>query len=69
MKLDKLVLGKSLRAYLNDAKAHNFSILPISESHIITYELVPLVDTHRDPFDRLIIATALSENLVILTAG
>ena len=47
MKLGKLALGKSLRAYMNDAKAHNFSILPISENHIITYEAVPLIETHR----------------------
>ncbi len=31
-------------------------------------ESVPLIDTHRDPFDRLIIATALFENVAILTA-
>ena len=69
IKLGKLVLGKSLRAYMNDAKAHNFSILLISENHITTYERVPLIEIHRDPFDRLLIATALFENLAILTAG
>ncbi|TKK64412.1 type II toxin-antitoxin system VapC family toxin [Ilyomonas limi] len=52
---------------MNNTKAHNFSILPISENHIITYELVPLIDTHRDPFGRLHIATALFENTAILT--
>src|SRR6478672_1367984 len=68
VKIEKLALSKSLRDCMNDAKAHKFLILPISENHIITYESVPLIETHRDPFDRLIIATALYENLTILTA-
>jgi PIN domain nuclease of toxin-antitoxin system len=68
VKIGKLSLGKSLRACIDDAKAHNFFILPITENHITMYDSVPLIETHRDPFDRLIIATALYENLAILTA-
>ncbi|RYD89367.1 MAG: PIN domain-containing protein [Sphingobacteriales bacterium] len=29
---------------------------------------MPLNESHRDPFDRLLIATALTENAAILTA-
>ena len=45
----------------------DFIFLPIRNSHIYTYEQIPLKEEHRDPFDRLIIAAALKENAVILT--
>ncbi|MCL2528045.1 MAG: PIN domain-containing protein [Defluviitaleaceae bacterium] len=34
--------------------------------HIETYNTLPLI--HRDPFDGIIIATALAENMTIITA-
>ncbi len=46
----------------------DFSFLPIDNSHINAYESVPLFNEHRDPFDRLIIATAINEDMVILSA-
>ena len=42
------------------------SILPLSSHHIIAVETLPFV--HRDPFDRLLVATAKTENMTILTA-
>lgn len=44
------------------------SFLPISNNHIATYHKVPLYEQHRDPFDRLLIATAMYENATILSA-
>lgn len=41
--------------------------LPIRNRHIYSYQQIPLKDEHRDPFDRLIIATAVQENAIILT--
>ncbi len=40
-------------------------LLPISMSHIETLDRLPM--HHRDPFDRLIIAQALAENLTVVT--
>jgi PIN domain nuclease of toxin-antitoxin system len=40
-------------------------LLPIEMAHIETLSHLPL--HHRDPFDRLIIAQALAENLTIVT--
>jgi PIN domain nuclease of toxin-antitoxin system len=40
-------------------------VLPIEIAHIETLSHLPL--HHRDPFDRLIIAQALSENLTVVT--
>lgn len=40
-------------------------ILPVTISHIDVYETLP--HHHRDPFDRMLIAQAMSENLQIMT--
>lgn len=40
-------------------------LLPISERHLDVVQVLPL--HHRDPFDRLLVAQALSENLVLLS--
>jgi PIN domain nuclease of toxin-antitoxin system len=45
-----------------------FTFLPIQNQHIFNYDKIPLLKDHRDPFDRLLIATALHENATILTA-
>ena len=45
---------------------NGFTILPISQSHLA--ETIHLPFHHRDPFDRLLIATALAENMTVLTA-
>ena len=46
----------------------NFTFLPIENNHINSYKKAPLLAEHRDPFDRLLIATAYEENAIILTA-
>ena len=46
----------------------NFEILPIKNFHIVAYNLIPLFADHKDPFDRLILATTLSENLPIISS-
>jgi PIN domain nuclease of toxin-antitoxin system len=44
-----------------------FQLLPVEVSHIQMYQDLPLFNDHRDPFDRFLIATAISENCSILT--
>jgi PIN domain nuclease of toxin-antitoxin system len=71
----KLGLGKlSLPPPFQTSLAHAFTeaadrfvapILPIELRHIEMLSHLPL--HHRDPFDRLIIAQALTENLTIVT--
>lgn len=41
------------------------TILPFSASH--AYRLFSLPKHHRDPFDRMIIATALAENIPVIS--
>ncbi len=68
-KINKL---QELFATLNDiilvANQDKFQFLPISHNHFLAYDHVPLLSDHKDPFDRLIIATAISENLPIISA-
>jgi PIN domain nuclease of toxin-antitoxin system len=45
-----------------------FTFLNIQNQHIYNYNRVPLLEDHRDPFDRLLIATAMEEKAVILSA-
>ena len=58
----------SINDVITVCQQDKFQFLPILHIYIADYESIPLFDNHRDPFDRLIIATALSENLPIITA-
>ena len=66
-KLKKLTLINPLYHSFEITAGHDISILPINEKYIFEYENIPLVDKHRDPFDRLIIATTVFEKLDIIT--
>ncbi len=62
VKLGKLPSPPSLEALLKD---NRFFELPISIAHAEVTKELPLL--HRDPFDRLLIAQAKSERLVLIT--
>ncbi len=66
MKLGKFNdLGSSV-AYIRDQmNEYGMELLPIRYEHILQLEMLPL--HHGDPFDRLLIAQAMAENLPILT--
>jgi PIN domain nuclease of toxin-antitoxin system len=49
-------------------KLDNFNLLPLSVDHFDTYSKVPLLENHRDPFDRLLLAIAISEDMPIISA-
>ena len=42
-------------------------LLPVLPHHLDAYQSIPLYEDHRDPFDRLVIATALAENLIVVS--
>jgi PIN domain nuclease of toxin-antitoxin system len=65
--LGKLNLGEPSRPYLERAIAlNNFELLSITLEHATEVEGLPL--HHKDPFDRLLIAQAIVENLPIIGA-
>jgi PIN domain nuclease of toxin-antitoxin system len=64
-KLNKLSLNADFDRILDFLDQNQIEILPISFDHII--KLNELDFYHRDPFDRIIIAQGMLENLTILT--
>lgn len=48
-----------------DFKNHGIDILPIKPVHLDRLHSLPYI--HKDPFDRLLIAQALSEDMTIIT--
>ena len=65
--LNKLQIARPLASFIDRTISEDFQILPIRHDHIVTYQHVTLNAMHRDPFDRMLIATALHEGLDIIT--
>jgi PIN domain nuclease of toxin-antitoxin system len=64
--LGKLDLKSGLQRVLSDHIANNgFEVLPIATNHLMGLHSLP--DHHRDPFDRLLIAQAQTEHMVLLS--
>ena len=59
---------KSVVEKIKTAK-YNLKILPTTETHILTFEGLskPLTE-HNDPFDRLLIAQAISEKMILISS-
>jgi PIN domain nuclease of toxin-antitoxin system len=49
----------------SELQKNEIEVLPIRHEHLTTLATLPLY--HRDPFDRIIIAQAMSENVAIAT--
>jgi len=64
-KLNKLSLNADFNRILDFLDQNQIEILPITFDHIA--KLNELDFHHRDPFDRILIAQGISENLTILT--
>jgi PIN domain nuclease of toxin-antitoxin system len=47
------------------ARHNGFELLSINKEYILELEKLPFI--HEDPFDRLLVATAISENMRIVT--
>ncbi|QEK52646.1 type II toxin-antitoxin system VapC family toxin [Pedobacter aquae] len=63
--LKKLELGVPSKELLIQAIKTGFEILPLTFEH--TTGILDLELCHRDPFDRILISQAISENLKIIT--
>jgi PIN domain nuclease of toxin-antitoxin system len=61
----KLELGISLKELFEFADRNQIEIIPINYTHLISLSKLP--SHHNDPFDRLIIAQAISEDLTIIS--
>jgi len=64
--IGKLSLSESPETYIPSRIVSNqFEILPVQMSHILKINSLP--NFHKDPFDRLLIAQSLVEDLLLLT--
>ena len=61
-------LDASVSQIVSLIRKDGFEILNIKEEHINSYSQIPLLAEHRDPFDRLILATALHEDMPLISA-
>ena len=68
----KLRIGKlpdfivSIEYITNQLLLDGFTLLPVLNDHIFKYQSIPFLEEHRDPFDRFLLATALSEQIPII---
>jgi len=62
----KLVLGISLDTLFDNIEKSGITITSIEKEYILRLSTLPPV--HKDPFDRLLITTALIEDMTLLTA-
>lgn len=66
LQLGKLKLNLSLAEVIeSQQQINNLAILPVHLEHVLALENLP--DHHKDPFDRLLIAQAHAENMVVIS--
>lgn len=63
--LGKLHLSRPLSMIISEIEANGFELLPIKAVHILQVETLQYI--HRDPFDRMLIGQALSEDMVLIS--
>jgi len=66
-KIGKIEFFDNLENFKKDVESINIIWLPILDNHIYTTLDLTLYTEHKDPFDRLIIAQAKFENLILIT--
>jgi len=64
--IGKLRFPGDAAGFLQAARDNVITIIPIETAHLTALKGLPLI--HRDPFDRLLVATAASEQLTLITA-
>ena len=63
--IGKLDMRLSFDALLDTIENSELSVIPIKNDYLKRLSKLPFI--HKDPFDRLIITTALSEGLTVMT--
>ena len=63
--LEKMKFAGKASGFIKLAVNNGFTVLPIKTVHLSALESLPMI--HRDPFDRLLIATAFTEEMTLIT--
>jgi len=66
LSIGKLDIDGKTADFIQDVENNGFTILPVKTAHLTALETLPLI--HRDPFDRLLMATALAEEMTLVTS-
>jgi PIN domain nuclease of toxin-antitoxin system len=66
--IGKLTIPIGLKNVINNTRQAGIDTIPVKNSHILYYQTLQLQENHKDPFDRFIIATALCENMKIISS-
>lgn len=64
--LGKLPLRDSLAQIVVDQLAHGMRELPVESRHALALELLP--SAHKDPFDRMLAAQSIAEQMVLVSS-
>ena len=64
--IGKLKLDGGIENFVDTIHKNGFILLDIIPEHVSTVANLPLI--HRDPFDRMLVAQAMVENISIVTA-
>ena len=64
--IGKLRFPGNSAGFIQAVQDNDITIIPINPAQLTALESLPLL--HRDPFDRLLIATAISEQMTIISA-
>lgn len=65
--LGKLILSQPYVQWMQTLRTYDFYFLEISDAHLLQLSQLPAVKDHRDPFDRLLIAQALADDLTLVS--
>jgi len=63
----KLIINNNIQDFYVKIIDTGIQVLPILPVYLDQYITLPTITDHRDPFDRVIIATAIAENFSIVT--
>ena len=69
----KLKIGKlqefktSLPEFIQSLYLSGYKMLPVKDEHLETYNIIDFDESHRDPFDRYLLAAAHFEKMAIIT--
>jgi PIN domain nuclease of toxin-antitoxin system len=67
LNLKKLELAQDFKAFCNNFELLSFEKLELSEDFLSNYTTLPIYGNHRDPFDRMLVAVALTLNFPIIS--
>lgn len=64
--LGKLELTGGVDSFFQICTTNGIQVLPVKQNHLAVVQDMPFI--HRDPFDRVLLATAQTEGLTLLSA-